>query len=341
MSYKATWTRVPTPEGALPELTRSSHCIHAQDDTVSIFAGELKPREPVPSPIQYVSLSSGSLSAIPSGTEGVEPSPRVGATWTQLGDALYLFGGRGGVDMNPLEPELWKFDLSKQVWEQVKDVPDGRSYHAAASTGGDLYIHAGCPASGRLSSLDIFNPCSGAWSSLGPAPGPPRGGTVLAPSVLDNKPVLLRFGGFGGPEFGELADLAVYDVASNSWSNIPQVVGKHWPQARSVHGFLALSGEREKAILFMGEGKPAPAHLGHAGAGNFLSDVWVLTYTAEGWGWEEAIAHEKPQGRGWLAFDLLAEDPGKWKAVISGGLNEKNERMGDLWVLEVVREPGI
>lgn len=78
--------------------------------------------------------------------------------------------------------------------------------------------------------------------------------------------MLLRFGGFGGPTLGELDDLAYYNPASDSWTSVPKPEGAIWPEARSVHGFVGLKRRAESdavAVLIMGEGKPAPAHLGH------------------------------------------------------------------------------
>lgn len=43
-----------------------------------------------------------------------------------------------------------------------------------------------------------------------------------------------------------------------------------------------------------------------------------------------------PQGRGWFASDLYEDDNDMaWKIVFSGGLNEKNERLGDAWILKI------
>ena len=87
--------------------------------------------------------------------------------------------------------------------------------------------------------------------------------------------------------------------------------------------------------MFCGEGEPAPKELGHDGAGTFLSDVWGLKWSAEGnWSWEKAILKDDenvPQPRGWFARDI-SEDG---EIVLQGGLNEKNERLGDAWVLNV------
>lgn len=57
-------------------------------------------------------------------------------------------------------------------------------------------MHAGCPASGRLSTLHAFDLTKVKWKTLAPAPEPGRGGTALvATTVSGDKDVLLRYGG--------------------------------------------------------------------------------------------------------------------------------------------------
>jgi hypothetical protein len=62
---------------------------------------------------------------------------------------------------------------------------------------GKIYIHAGCPTSGRLATLHSFDIAHRKWSALAPAPGPGRGGTALAVVSLPDEehPVILRFAG--------------------------------------------------------------------------------------------------------------------------------------------------
>lgn len=60
----------------------------------------------------------------------------------------------------------------------------------------NLYIHAGCPDSGRLSTLHAFNFTKHTWSTLASGPEPGRGGTCLVPAVVQGSvDVLLRYGG--------------------------------------------------------------------------------------------------------------------------------------------------
>ena len=173
------------------------------------------------------------------------------------------------------------------------------------------------------------------WRTLASAPEPARGGTVLASiPTVGFSGSLVRFGGFAGHELG--GPLDVYDIAKNAWTSVTPA-GPDAPPARSVHTLLGVpkkKGSDLVAVMFGGERDPAPAELGHDGAGFFRSDVWGLKYGANGeWIWEKAFVEDgnAPRERGWFAADVTENG----EVVVHGGLNEKNERMGDAWVLIV------
>jgi hypothetical protein len=71
------------------------------------------------------------------------PSPRVGSASVTLGGKNYLFSGRGGEAMAPIEENgaLHVLDLSTAAWSILKPLhpfspfPQARSYHAMTSDG--------------------------------------------------------------------------------------------------------------------------------------------------------------------------------------------------------------
>jgi hypothetical protein len=144
---------------------------------------------------------------------------------------------------------------------------------------GALYVHAGCPAKGRSATLHALQDGSTTWQALPDAPGPPRGGTVLA-SLPGSNVQLARFGGFAGVELG--GPLHLFDVATPPWSEAKLAAGSAEPPARSVHGFVGLkqsvTAEEGEivAVLFYGEKEGAPPELGHNGAGDVCAIVFVL-----------------------------------------------------------------
>lgn len=115
--------------------------------------------------------------------------------------------------MSPLEEggRVWSFAAGGHTWtpldlsDESAPFPEARSYHAAAAGSGKIYVHAGCPASGRLGDLWSFDVGLKVWERLEDAPGDPRGGTAIAVTEARE---LWRFGGFNGSvEIGGVVDV--------------------------------------------------------------------------------------------------------------------------------------
>ena len=75
------------------------------------------------------------------------PAPRVGHATASIGSRIFLFGGRGGPEMKPLEEagRVWIFDTRSHTWSHLDPVPAvkggaivphpaARSYHCATAT---------------------------------------------------------------------------------------------------------------------------------------------------------------------------------------------------------------
>lgn len=145
--------------------------------------------------------------------------------------------------------------------------------------------------------------------------------------------------------------------------------GGEGPDKRSVASLQGVEtaveweGKKVIALLALGEREGAPAELGHDSAGfvscsamrrfpsrllltifrrvsQFHDDAWALLATKStptNYSWlklqPSSSSAVLPEARGWLPS-------ASWegKVVLQGGLNAKNERLGDGWVLEVVQE---
>lgn len=238
----ARWTLLSRTQA----LARSSHCLSVTGTGRAVlYSGELKPRTPVDTDdnlkgaihmydvaqTRKTSASAAKWQTVVA-SEQLDiathaPEPRVGAASVAIGEVIYIWGGRGGVDMGaPIAGEeagVWAIDLTKgeeAVWQRIKatnenEAPQPRSYHTMTSLGvsptiilccwdrlpnhyywkSTLYVHAGCPASGRIGELHSFDTVTKTWKQLASAPDPGRGGTVLAPIKVDKSDVLLRFAG--------------------------------------------------------------------------------------------------------------------------------------------------
>ncbi|KAF5861534.1 hypothetical protein ETB97_012860 [Aspergillus alliaceus] len=333
---RAVWTKLLSDDA----IRRSSQTLSVIGDDVYIYGGELRPREPVDSAVYRIALDGNkALDNRLSATTGTSsaPQPRVGAASTTIGGIVYVFSGRGGTAMTPLEEQgsFWGFDPSASTWSQVKPAdphspyPVGRSYHTLTTNGKDtIFLHAGCSEKGRLCDLWAFNIFTRQWRVLSPAPKPERGGT----SIVYAEGKLFRMNGFDGKtEQGGALD--VYDPETNVWGTIPyQADGISGPSARSVSCLLSLkvSGKPSLVTMF---GEHDPSSLGHQGAGKMLSDVWIFDIESQKWTEVRMDANNAPQGRGWFDADVTtaASQP---SIIVQGGLAESNDRLGDMWRLD-------
>lgn len=79
---------------------------------------------------------------------GDVPAPRVGHASAVIGTRIFIFGGRGGPDMKPLDEagRVWVFDTRSRSWSYLDPAPavqggaivhrpSPRSYHCATATG--------------------------------------------------------------------------------------------------------------------------------------------------------------------------------------------------------------
>lgn len=208
-----------------------------------------------------------------------------------------------------------------------------------------IYLHAGCPAQGRLNDLWEFDTTTLKWRQLPSAPGGGgggRGGASIAYSSTKGKRKLYRVNGFDGQvEQGGAVD--VYDVDDATWSSVEyKPDGVEGPEPRSVATLVpvrtAASGGGELLVTMFGEG--SPSDLGHAGAGRMFSDVWAFDTTTGKWCRVECPPGEPaPAGRGWFDADVWPGGEGEKegdRVVIHGGLHDSNRRLDDMWVLQIL-----
>ncbi|KAF9421780.1 hypothetical protein BGZ76_003938 [Entomortierella beljakovae] len=321
-------------------LARSSHGLAVVENKAYIFGGELQPRIPVDANLYVYDLQDNSINVI-SPSEST-PSPRVGATLSAIGNKIYLYGGRGGKDMNPLESTLYAFDTISQKWEVIEvkngDVPEPRSYHAMTASNSEIFVFGGCPSKGRLNDLHQFTISTGAWTTLPTPPITPRGGAAM--TYHDNK--VYVHGGFNGQE---QSDLVIYNIPSGEWTQTIPSPNTPVPGARSVHAIVPITAkdsESDRLLILFGEGDPSA--LGHAGAGNFWGDIWTVTLPKalnHAPGSSLLVNYEKIALEGYQGNSESIPCPRGWfpahswndKVIVSGGLSSTNERLSDLYLL--------
>ncbi len=432
MPLKAKWTRIRGPQ-----LPRSSHSLSIVKSKAYIFGGEERPREPVDNHMHVFTLPSSEhdevdyqvIHARATTDNGEVPSPRVGHTASIVDDRIYVFGGRGGKEMKPLEESgrVYVYDTKLNSWSVLDPArgspyPESRSYHASTSTEhpfnqrevqtgppadsvasaftknnsnktqdytenplgesgsgaddhGTLFIHGGCPASGRTADIWAFDIASRVWAQYPDAPGPPRGG----PSLTLTRERLYRFGGFDGAEElggsiqylrltrstfddeGGKGELAVSPL-NGQWEEVEPPSGTAMPGNRSVAGLQPITtGQgRHYLLLFLGERDPSSS--GHEAAGKFWDDVWSFQLRPEGMtaasfkdATRQLVGAKTAEGT-WARVDVpessmngSTERPGPrgWFAssygqdleaggiILHGGVVENNSRAGDMWMLSI------
>ncbi|UPL00651.1 hypothetical protein LCI18_011585 [Fusarium solani-melongenae] len=119
-------------------------------DDDSTEAGAEKPLDDVPLASPGLPAESKAKGKQPAGPEPLElgdvPAPRVGHATAVIGSRIFLFGGRGGPDMTPLDEagRVWVFDTRSNNWSYLDPAPvvkggsiiphpAPRSYHTAAA----------------------------------------------------------------------------------------------------------------------------------------------------------------------------------------------------------------
>ncbi|RAH53463.1 kelch repeat protein [Aspergillus piperis CBS 112811] len=338
---RAVWTKLLSDVS----IKRSSQTLAILASNAYIYGGELRPREPVDSAVYRLSLDASKSSnhnIIQTSPSASHPQPRVGSASTALAGRLYIFSGRGGIAMAPIEESgtFWVFDPTQNTWSQLapatsnSQYPVGRSYHTLTNNGTDtIYLHGGCPSNGRLRDLWAFNIHSRQWLELPPAPGPERGGASIA--YADQR--IYRMNGFDGTR-EQGGSLDVYNVQTNEWTSLTYASdGISGPSPRSVGCLLAtMIGGRQSLVTMFGEHDPSS--LGHQGAGKMLADIWAFDLQSQRWAQVDIAEPNRPPARGWFDADVIGPeaDANPGSIVIHGGLAETNERLDDVWRLDFV-----
>ncbi|KAK2616440.1 hypothetical protein QQS21_000682 [Conoideocrella luteorostrata] len=318
-------------------LCRSSQALSVHASKAYVFGGEVLPRQPIDNQIDLVSLDAEARGEFQTLAANKAPSPRVGTASVTAHDNIWLFSGRGGLAMDPIEEQgnLWRYSTAESEWELVRTTsslyPAARSYHATAFDGKNtIFLHAGCPAQGRLSDLWAFDIKTLAWTELPHAPGPARGGTSIA--FCNGK--LYRMGGFDG-EAEQGGSIDVYEPSTKTWDTILfEADGTKGPTARSVAALVAVQTSAGEPMLISMFGEGDPSSLGHAGAGKMINDVWSFSVGILDWRKIEFAGGNAPTPRGWFAADVLREGDGD-AVIVHGGLAEDNSRLGDVWRLDL------
>lgn len=156
--------------------------------------------------------------------------------------------------------------------------------------------------------------------------------------------------GFCGHELPAAGELDVYVVSEDRWATVQPIPDPAYgsPGPRSVHGFAPFQSplpELANAVAVVYHGERDASNAGHAGAGSFWEDVWLLSKepgedVLAGWAWQrlDVVSEDDdhfPEGRGWFPPVSWVDPHGESKVVMFGGLLSDNSRSDELWELEI------
>lgn len=339
----------PTPAqpSSTSPLPRSSHglSIIQNGSLLVLYGGENTARTPIRDATQVLWLAKKTSDCcwqwiIPTtkNTSSTPPS-RVAHAQAAVGNTIYVFGGRNGIEMgeNAMN-DMWMLEIDENDgtarptanWTQINasssNIPSARSFHKMIAIGTNLYMFGGCGADGRLNDLWKFDTLTYKWTELGVSNvlrG--RGGPNIL-SLSANKKIAI-VAGFAGEETN---DGHVYSLSSQEWEK-EGMKGLEEMRPRSVCCFASLPVVN-KCVIFGGE--VDPSQKGHEGAGGFERDVVILDGTS-GTVMEtfQPSTEEWPGNRGW-ADATVYEDT----FYLFGGLAGDDAspiRLNDLWKCKV------
>lgn len=280
----------------------------------------------------------------------IHPQPRLAHSQVSVGDCIYIFGGRVGVDMNETSlGDLWKFHVPSESWTFIdttkqcqQDLPEARSFHKMVSVGTSIYMFGGCGASGkRLNDLHRFDTIECTWhklqsSSLLAGRGGPN---LLVLKNSQQEQYLAVVAGFKGEETN---DGHVFNLKSATWAG-STMNGLTDLRPRSVCVFGSLLSTNI-GIIFGGE--VDPSEKGHEGAGGFANDLVLIDGSTEAITntivspdqTQDSLTPPWPEERGWADGAVYESKGGIGHLFLFGGLSGDDEnprRLDDLWVCNI------
>ncbi|KAJ9156167.1 Nitrile-specifier protein 5 [Pleurostoma richardsiae] len=174
---------------------------------------------------------------------GDVPAPRVGHATAVIGHRIFMFGGRGGPDMQPLEEfgRVWVFDTRTHTWTYLDPLPPAtaapagspsavtkprypaaRSYHSAVAT--DKPRH---PELKPVRRTESWKEWAQGDSDVVGTPQRPIVGNIAAGATDEDSDGYGTFIVHGGCFVqGRASDVWAFDVRSRVWQELPNAPGK-------------------------------------------------------------------------------------------------------------------
>ncbi|KAG8418334.1 hypothetical protein J3458_005754 [Metarhizium acridum] len=281
---------------------------------------------------------------------GGVPAPRVGHATAVIGSRIFLFGGRGGPDMKPLDEagRVWVYDTRSHAWSHLDPAPavrggaivpqpGPRSHHCA--TASDRPRDFPVPAPGRPRTWRQW--ALGDTSRTGIPQDPVVG--CVAEQAVDHESdgygtLFVHAGCLAGGD--RTSDLWAFDVRSRTWTELPAAPGPS-------RGGAAICISKSRLFRFGG-------HDGESEVGGRLDFLHLEVETFDDGasrgevavharaGWQTIVRdggaeprQEWPAPRSAASLQALTVGGGKEHLVLAMGERAPGAFLDDVWTFEV------
>ena len=235
------------------------------------------------------------------------------AVWNDKAKTMLIFAGEAkGEKSFIFFHDVWEYNPATNAWQEIKvtgDGPDDRAYFAAAwdSKESVMWAFGGASANAfaALDDLWKFDPAAAAWTHVTWEGKGPVARMNSSLHYLEFSQQLLVCGGSTGfaPD-SALQDLWLYDIAANTWTELPAAPAPRWQFAAAVDA---------KHKLFI-------LHGGFDGASLPTNDTWIYDIAKKKW---------TPAGNGPKTADAHAAVWDKQTGlVLCYGGTQMNDKLG-------------
>lgn len=185
------------------------------------------------------------------------PAPRGAGAAAIVARELHFFGGlvrSQFVTVN--QAEHWVLDLTNPAlgWKNRAPLPNARNHLSAVELGGKIYAIGGQDlwneATGQRANVDVFDYRTNTWSPAAPLPSP-RSHVSSSTFALDGR--IYVIGGVTN-NYQTLRDVAIYNLATNTWSAGPRLLAPRMsPVAAAVGKQIVVTTGMAYGLLAQGE----------------------------------------------------------------------------------------
>lgn len=155
----------------------------------------------------------------------------------------------GGIEANHTSgratSKVWAYDLSRNEWRNIVNMPTRREAPACAVAGGKIYVIGGNDLGTILDVNEAYDPDSDSWETVNEMP---IGRTGVAGASVNGK--IYVIGGTDDPSGGPNASVEVYDPLTDTWeSKAPMPSGRaYFAAAVARDSIFAIGGEGSSTV---------------------------------------------------------------------------------------------